>query len=179
MVTPRTGRPPGRPNGSKNKNHRPLRDDPLAIQMALAEALQMGLNVSAQQARALAVVELSAEKTEFSGNLSKKMRASLERCGGTIVSYDISMLGGDIYERDLSKRIQPIDTLQKKTKREFTEADIEYLATLSSCFFVALFGKGSFETRAISIRILSKSINEEALGARLIEAMRLADQKLQ
>lgn len=78
----------------------------------------------------------------------------------------------DEFERDLSKRIQAVNTLQKKLKRGIFEADKEYFTKLSTCFFAALFLKGSLETRATGIDLLSKEIGEEAFGAALIAAMR-------
>jgi hypothetical protein len=166
MVTKRTGNRPGRPRAS-------FRDDPLRFDMALAEAIRRGRKVSAQQAIELAVLEHRAETMDsFGAKLSPRMRRLYEKRGGEIVSYDISMLRGDRYEKDPTKRIQLINTLQKKFKRGVAEEDREYFTTLSACFFAALFGKGSLERRAIGIELLSKDIGEAAFGAAMAAAVR-------
>jgi hypothetical protein len=166
MVTKRTGNRPGRPRAS-------FRDDPLRFDMALAEAIRRGRKVSAQQAIELAVLEHRAETMDsFGAKLSPRMRRLYEKRGGEIVSYDISMLRGDRYEKDPTKRIQLINTLQKKFKRGVAEEDREYFTTLSACYYAALFGKGSLERRAIGIELLSKDIGEAAFGAAMAAAVR-------
>jgi hypothetical protein len=169
MVTRRTGNRPGRPRAS-------FRDDPLRFDMALAEAIRRGRKVSAQQAIELAVLEYRAETMDsFGAKLSPRMRRLYEKRGGEIVSYDISMLRGgrdEEFERDPSKRIQLINTLQKKFKRGIGEEDREYFTTLSACYYAALFGKGSLERRAIGIELLSKDIGEAAFGAAMAAAVR-------
>jgi hypothetical protein len=166
MVTKRTGNRSGRPRAS-------FRDDQLRFDMALAEAIRRGLKVSAQQAIELAVLEYRAEIMDsFGAKLSPRMRRLYEKRGGEIVSYDISMLRGDRYEKDPSKRIQLINTLQKKFKRGIAEEDSEYLTTLSACYYAALFGKGSLERRAKGIELLSKDTGEAAFGAAMAAAVR-------
>jgi hypothetical protein len=169
MVTKPTGNRPGRPRVS-------LRDDPLRFDMALAEAIRRGLKVPAQKAVELAVLEYRAEKMDFVGEFSSRMRRILEQAGGEIVSYDISMLRGgrdEEFECDPSKRIQLINTLQKKLKRGIAEEDKEYFTMLGACYYAALFGKGSLERRAIGIELLSKEIGEDAnIGAAMAAAVR-------
>jgi hypothetical protein len=170
MVTPRTGRPEGRPKALLNQ-------DPDRHVLAVADAFHMALGVSAHKARALAVLELFAEKAEFSGESSDKMRAALERFGGTIVSYDISAIRGDVIEeRDLEKVLPKVGVLRKKANRRYvTEADINYRTVMASIFFLALFEEGSFVIRAFQIHLLSRKIDEEQMAAALIEAMRIAE----
>lgn len=169
MVTPRTGRPEGRPKAL-------LSQDPDRHVLAVADAFHMALGVSAHKARALAVLELFTEKAEFSGESSDKMRAALERFGGTIVSYDISAIHGDVMERDLEKVLPKVGVLRKKANRRYvTEADINYRTVMASIFFLALFEEGSFVIRAFQIHLLSRMIDEEQMAAALIEAMRIAE----
>jgi hypothetical protein len=146
VVTKPTGNRPGRPRVS-------FRDDPLRFDLALAEAIRRGLKVSAQKARALAVMALRADPRQ--------------ETGVGIMSFDISTFRAGPnarFERDLSKRIQAINTLEKKAKRGIAEDDREYFTTLSACYYAALFGKGSIERRAIGIELLSKEIGEAALA---------------
>jgi hypothetical protein len=171
MVTKSTGRQRGRPKVA-------LRDFPLRYELALSEALRRGLEVrrgfkvSHQVARALAVVALRAKKTDDGGKPPPKLLRKREKTGGEIVYFDISTLrGGDLFERDPSKRIQAINTLERKAKRGIEEADQDYLMKLSTCFYAALFGNSSLETRAKGIDLLSQEIGETAFGAALIEAM--------
>jgi hypothetical protein len=103
--------------------------------------------------------------------LSSSTARKREERGGEIVSFNISTLLGDRFEKDLSKLIPAVNTLERKAKRGFEEADKDYLMKLSTCFFAALFGNGSLERRAIGIALLSQEIGETAFGAALIASM--------
>jgi hypothetical protein len=164
VVTRPTGRQRGRPTVA-------LRDDPLVYELALSEALRRGLRVSHQRARILAVMALRAKETDGGDNLPRALLRKRDETGGEILYFHISTLRGDVYEKDPSKRIQAVNTLGRKLKRGIGEADNDYLTKLSALFFVALFGKGSLERRAIGIALLSQEIDETAFGAALIAAM--------
>lgn len=93
MVTPRTGRPKGRPKAV-------LGEDPDRYVLGLADAFHMAHGVSAHQARPLAVLELCAKKLGCSGEPSDNMRAAHERLG----DYNVSGIRGDEKEERASKR---------------------------------------------------------------------------
>jgi hypothetical protein len=174
MVTKPTGRQRGRPKVV-------LRDFPLRYELALSEALRRGLKVSHQRARTFAVMALRAKKTERGGEdlpPELSLLRKREEMGGEIVSFHIT-LSRDLFELDPSKRIQAINTLERKVKRGIEEADQDYLMKLSTCFYAALFGNSSLETRANGIALLSQEIGETAFGAALIEAMLTDARRLQ
>jgi hypothetical protein len=176
MTTPRTGRPFHRPKGSLNKHRRGAREDDHRVVLAVADAFHAAYGISAQKARALAILELLAKRAEFNGLCSDKMSAAFKKFCGQIVSHDISgMRGNDFEERALEKVLPLVNSLRKKADRYVTEADISYRAVMGSMFFLALFAKGNFVTRAFQIHILSRGIDEKQLAASLIEAMRIAE----
>jgi hypothetical protein len=154
MVTPRTGRPKGRPKAV-------LGEDPDRYLLGLADALHMAHGVSAHQARALAVLELCAKKLGCSGEPSDNMRAAHERLG----AYDISGIrGGEKEERALEKVLPKIGAIRKKvTRRYCTETDLNYRTVMASMFLLALFGKGNFVSRAFGVHLLSTRIGEQKM----------------
>lgn len=173
MVTQRTGRPRGRPKGAPNKQRRGVREDSRRYALAFADAC-MGVGMTAAKSFLLASLLFLAKKTEFSGELSEKMRSARKRCGGgMIVSYDISALSGDEHEELNEKRLQAINTLRKKAKRYVTEEDDTYRGMMSYIFWQALFKKGDVDLRAARISRAAAMIREEQAAALLIEAMRV------
>jgi hypothetical protein len=163
MATKPTGNRPGRPRV-------PLRDHPMRFDLALAEAIRRGLKVGGNRARALAVAELRAIKTDAAP--STRLAPLCAKIGGEIVSYDIARLRGDPDEEDLSKRIQEINTLEKMMRRGIAENEKDYFDRLSTCFFAALFSKISPERRAAGIEDLSREIGEEEKFAGIVAKLR-------
>jgi hypothetical protein len=165
MVTKATGNPPGRPPIA-------LRNNPLRFAFALAEAIRRGLRISGNRARSLAVLYLYALRTD--AEPSPRLGRLQARRGGEIVSFDISRLPGDRSEtRDVSKRIQTVNTLEKMAKRGVAKEDMVYFDKLATCFFAALFSKASLVRRASGIERLSHEIGEEAHFVAVVAEMRV------
>ena len=167
MVTKPTGNPPGHPRVA-------LHDHPLRFDLALAEAIRRGLKVSRNRARALAVLELRARKTDDAEpRLALFQRVDRLNSFAKIDPF-VGVAGqlGNIRRGSISANDFEINTLEQDGEAGTVEADPEYFEKLATCFFAALFSKAGLEMRATGIELLSREIGEQAHFAAMVAKLR-------
>ena len=156
MARVRTGKPNGRPRGSKI----PLKNHPNKLALALADVLQGFAGLSAQKARLWVTIFMTgtdARSIPFS-EMSEKARKYFEK-GWVAMSIKVPGAGNPASQK-IKEHFQAIDTLDKMAARYSSPADLSYRRSLAAFVHLSMFAQGNETQRRAMVELLLLQLDD-------------------